>query len=391
MRRLLTATLTGLGLLLAACGAPVDEPIDDPVPGEEASEDPSIDRSDDDVADDTDEVTLGAQLELGATCENPQDGYRIDYPTAWHVNDGEVTDPCRVLDVERPDVDPHTVLPLASSVLLLVEDRDLDEMRDLIAADPATDIDELVEDEIDGRTALRVDGTATGEAYLDAGVEVHRTYVEFDGRTLIARASQLGEPELEIRREVIADMLATLQPIERERQDTTPEQEGSTHDEHTTSDEAAEDDLAIIAEAGREARSGGDGRADLIDVRIGHHGDFARLTLEFEDVVPSYEVAPADGPILAFPSGEDLELSGEHYLEVATSGTRVDLTGTEAVETYDGPLRLDGPGSPVVEVAMAGDHHGQMTWVLGLDEAAHFAVGDLEDPARIVIDIVDAR
>lgn len=184
MRTLRISILAGLGLLVAACGAPIDEPADDPVTGEEGPED----RSDDEA----NGTTQGAQVDLGLTCENPQDGYRIDHPTGWHVNDGEVTAPCRVFDVEPPTIEPDTVLPLASSGLLTVEDHDLDAMRDLIAADPATDVDEL-----------------------------------------------------DVRREIIADMLATLQPIEREQEDATHD-EGTTED--TTSDAAAEDPARIVVD-----------------------------------------------------------------------------------------------------------------------------------------------
>lgn len=372
MRSALITTVTGLGLLLVACGQPADTGADDPATTE-GSADPG-----------TQEQGAAADPhvdpELGAACENPRDGYRISYPTGWQVNDGAVTDPCQVFDVTPPQVEPDTVLPLVSSVLLISEPRDLEAMRDLIVDDPATDVEELREDEIAGRAALRVDGTATGEAYLDAGVEVHRTYLALDGRTLIAQASDLGEPDLEIRREIIAAMLRTIEPIEQEQQDREGDADAPSRD-------TDEDRVAMIADAGREARGGGDGRADLVDVRVGHHDDFARLTLEFDQAVPTFEVAPTEGPLMAFPSGEDLELSGDHYLEVVTSGTRVDLTGDEPVETYDGPLRIEGPGAPMVEVAMAGDHHGEMTWVIGMDEPADFAVAELQDPARIVIDV----
>lgn len=384
---------------LLACGRTSDTPSDAPARGE------------DPTADGPQEDPTGADgqrdrtLELGASCENPQDGYRIGYPTSWHANDGEVTEPCRVFDVAPPEVAPNTVLPLASSVLLLVEPWDLARMRELIDDDPATDVGGLVDTEIGGRAAVRVDGHATGETYLDAGIEVHRTYVDLGGRTLVAQASELGEPDPEVRREVITAMLRTLEAIERSAPDTAGDDEVASEDgAESRSEEPAEDGaearaeerVAMVAHAGREPRSGGDGRdpltdgrAYLVDVRGGHHDGFARLTLGFDEAAPTYEVAPTDGPILAFPSGEGLGLVGSHYLEVVTSGTRVDLTGDEPVETYDGPSRIEGPGAPIVEVAMSGDHHGEMTWVIGMDGSAPFAVAELEDPARLVIDVVD--
>ena len=396
MRIRLTALLAGLGLIVAACGGPAGEPAGSPT-GDDQS---AMDAQPDDAADDAsgtaeaqpegsdDELPSGSELD--ARCENPHDGYRIAHPADWHTNTGEVSAPCRVFDLEPPQVEPRTVLPLASALLVTIDDRDLVEVRDGLYDDPATDVHDVVETEIAGRDVLRVDGTATGEAYLDQGVEVHRSYVSFDDRTVTLSANDLGDPDLETRRAVIADMAATLEPVERTDagdpgQDTSA---GDDQQDATTGDDGQD---APIDEPARQTRSGGDGRGDLVDVRLGRHDGFTRFVLEFEESVPAYEVAPTDGAVTAFPSGEDLDLAGEHVLEIVTSGTRVDLTGDEAVETYDGPLRLEGDGDPVAEAAMAGDHHGEMTWVLGLDHPADFAVASLEDPGRIVVDVVAER
>ena len=385
MRTLLTTTLAGIGLVLAACGVQVEDPNGGSASGERIEETASS-TDDEGVADEPDDGSTevaAADLELGDHCENPVDGHRIAYPASWHANDGEVTAACTVFDVAVPEIYANTVLPLASAVLVMVEDRDLDETREVIAEDPAMDVDGFEETEIEGRAALRVDGTATGEAYLDEGIEVHRTYVAFEGRTLVAAANELGDVDLDVRRELIVDMLATLEPVATDggEDETTDRDEG-------TSDAGEDAEAAMIGEASRQARSGGDGRGYLVDVRTGDHDGFTRVTFEFDEELPAYEVVPIDEPIVAFPSGEDIEVAGEDHLEVVTSGTRVDLSGEEAVETYEGPLHLEVDGAQVVEVAMIGDHHGEMTWVLGLSEEADFADVDLEDPARIVIDVV---
>ena len=415
MRTVLTATLLTLGLLLAACGDP-DAPQEPTETGAERPDGSSEDAassagaggSTDDAGDaaggstdggsEDEDATSGEDLaagtsgadgaaafDLAASCENAADGYRIAYPDRWYANDGEITAPCRVFDVQPPQVEPNTVLPLTSSVLLLVEERDLDATHERILDDPATDVEQVEETEIAGRSALRVDGTATGEAYLREDTEVHRTYVAFEGRTLTAQAAELGDPELSIRRDVIHDMLATLEPV--------TDDDGGDHRDGSDTDDGSDGDRAspLIGDPGRETRTGGDGRGYLTDVRLGDHGGFVRVTLEFEDSVPAYEVAPTDGPIRAYPSDEDLEVDAEAYLEIVTEGTRVDLTDDGAVETYDGPLRLDGPADPVEEVVMSGDHHGVMTWVLGLSDDAEVAVDHLDDPARIVVDVVDDR
>lgn len=398
MRTLLIITVATVGLLVAACGTPAAAP-DDPAGQPATDEQPDGDGADDQdgratddqdgrAADDT------AALDLGDHCENPEAGYRIRYPEAWHTNDGQVTAPCQAFDVEVPQIEPATVMPLASSALITVADRRFDEMPTLIEDDLATDVHDVVETEIGGRRALRVDGTATGETYLGEGVEVHRTYVAFGDRTLVASINDLGEPDLELRREVLADMLATLEVIDRSDEgadgtDGNDSADGTDDPSEDPSEGSGEDATPLVADASQEPRSGGDGSGYLVDVRLGHHDGFTRLVLEFESSVPEFEVAQTDGPIRAHPSGKDLDLGGDAYLEVVTSGTSVDLTGDEATRTYDGPDRLDGEGDPVVEVAMAGDHHGMMSWVLGLSEETDFAVAELEDPARIVIDVID--
>ena len=382
MRTLYTATVAAMGLLVAACGTP-EQPAEAPTDELPGAEQPTDDDADGEAA------GPEARLDLGDHCENPEDGYRIRYPEAWQANDGQVTAPCRAFDVAVPDIQPDTVLPLASSALITVEDRGFDEMRALIQDDPATEVHDVAETEFDGRAALRVDGAATGEAYLDEGVEVHRTYVALGERTLIASSNELGEPDLDVRRDLIADMLATLEPIDRRddaRDDTTDSTDDATDGASTDTDEGT----PLIGEASQEPRSGGEGSGYLVDARVGHHDGFSRLTLEFEESVPEYEVAPTDGPILAHPSGEDLELGGETYLEIVTTGTSVDLTGDEATRTYGGPDRFDGDGAPIVEVAISGDHHGVMSWVIGLSGEVDFAVADIEDPARIVVDVIDA-
>jgi hypothetical protein len=36
---------------------------------------------------------------------------------------------------------------------------------------------------------------------------------------------------------------------------------------------------------------------------------------------------------------------------------------------------------------MTGDHHGLLTWVVGLEQEAPFAVDFLHDPQRLVLDV----
>jgi hypothetical protein len=76
-------------------------------------------------------------------------------------------------------------------------------------------------------------------------------------------------------------------------------------------------------------------------------------------------------------------------LEVALSRTTgVDVTGPEPDQIYTGPDRFTVDDLDVVEeIAIVTDQHGAMSWVLGTTSEAPFAVGLLDEPFRLVIDI----
>jgi hypothetical protein len=133
--------------------------------------------------------------------------------------------------------------------------------------------------------------------------------------------------------------------------------------------------------------------AALVDVRVGSHDGFDRIVLEFEgDQAPSYRVTYVDPPIREDGSGHEVDIDGRAFLELRLSPAGgVDLSGPEPVETYDGPDRFTPEGTAVLsELVRTGDFEANLAWVAGLQGRAPFAVGVLESPIRLVVDVVSA-
>src|SRR5690606_21358777 len=48
--------------------------------------------------------TVEAVPALTNSCVNPREGYSVSYPAGWHVNPGDVLDPCSLFDPDPIDV-----------------------------------------------------------------------------------------------------------------------------------------------------------------------------------------------------------------------------------------------------------------------------------------------
>jgi hypothetical protein len=139
--------------------------------------------------------------------------------------------------------------------------------------------------------------------------------------------------------------------------------------------------------------SAGSTRAYLKDVRVAGHEGFDRVTFEFEDAAPGYEVAVAQRPVTEDGSGDPVEVEGVGLVQVRfenAAGARME--GERVVEVYRGPKRVPGGSAELVEeVVDVGDFEGVVTWVIGLRETITAArVTVLSEPHRVVVDIPTA-
>ena len=132
-----------------------------------------------------------------------------------------------------------------------------------------------------------------------------------------------------------------------------------------------------------EAEPEGEGPLDVVDVRIGVHDGFDRVTFESEgDGQLGWFVLYQEDPV-SDGRGDPIAFQGEIALRVVLYF--VDMP----VDTEPLALGVAGPeGSIVNEVVDDLIFEGNHTFVIGLDEQVPYRIARLEDPNRVVIDLV---
>lgn len=129
----------------------------------------------------------------------------------------------------------------------------------------------------------------------------------------------------------------------------------------------------------------------LVEIRVARHDGFERIVFEFEgDDPPGYRVGYLEPPVREDFSGNPVELAGGAFLEVrVVPGAGFDPMSDDARQTYTGPLRFSPDGTELIEeLVRIGDFEAHLTWVVGLSGRVPFAVETLEDPIRLVVDVV---
>jgi hypothetical protein len=135
------------------------------------------------------------------------------------------------------------------------------------------------------------------------------------------------------------------------------------------------------------------GHGFLTDVRVGRHEGFDRVVFEFDgELPPAYSVQFVELPVRYDPSAEVVELDGAAALLVDVRATSVDYSDPGQPRDTYGPSRIEPPEAGVVmELVRTGDFEGLLEWAVGLPSQAPFAVAQLRDPSRIVVDIDHVR
>lgn len=321
---------------------------------------------DDDTPDDD-----GEQRELTQGCVNETDGYEIAYPQGWHANDGEVTEPCRyfhpqpfALGSDHDDDAPSDQAVAVHAPHGWSFGDYVDEVAD--DAQGAREIDNVERFTTNGREAVQVE-SQLAEPTEHAGLRMTTTVIDA-GRPIVVSTND-GVAEIGYHDGVAVHerMVEALRILPRDEDDDGSFSGG------TEPVEAEQD--------------GDDGIAALTDVRMATHETFDRIVFEFADgVLPGYRIAYADPPFHHDPSGQEIDVDGESFLDVALQPASGRDAEGEAV--YEGPDRVEGGTSAVTETVLTGDQHGGMGWIIGrAGSEAPFRVQTLDDPARLVVDI----
>ena len=129
----------------------------------------------------------------------------------------------------------------------------------------------------------------------------------------------------------------------------------------------------------------------LTDVRAARHEGYDRIVFAFRNALPGYDVRYVERPVVEDGSGEKVAVKGGAVLRIRMEpALDADLTKEGAPATYTGPKRFSPDTAVVAELARTGGFEAVLTWVAGLDEKRPFRVTRLEQPARIVIDVVSS-
>lgn len=126
-------------------------------------------------------------------------------------------------------------------------------------------------------------------------------------------------------------------------------------------------------------------RAQITDVRVGSHAGYDRVVIEFDEGIPPYTLDEATPPLLADPSGMEMDVEGLAFWSlVLQGGTRLNMDGSLS---YDGRTDFTPDFPALAELVEAGDFEAVSSWYIGLDDTTCARVLTLADPARLVIDI----
>lgn len=362
-RRAQLTTLAGLVGLLAACGS-----------GPESTTETG-------GGDGTDRRPPGDGL---ARCQSPE-GFSVGYPGGWEVNEAAEGVPrCSRFDPERFELALGTderVAAIAASVEQVPYGD--------VSIPRGAEAGNREEATIDGRPAKRLSYEVGGSSLYPPGTPVTVYAVDLsegdaaEPRTLIL--DTVGLDGFAYERNVgVLDRMARSTEV---RADPGP-QPGAGSDANGIEPIGPPREGPV--EAG-EFPAGGR-TVPLEDVRAAGHGSFDRVVWEFAGGErPSYRVAYADPPVREAGSGDAVDLRGDAFLEVRLSpASGVDLSGSEPRRSYSGPARIAPDGASLVtEVVRTGDFEAQLAWVVGVDRRRAFAVAMLEEPTRLVVDILE--
>ncbi|MGH2572353.1 MAG: AMIN-like domain-containing (lipo)protein [Actinomycetota bacterium] len=134
--------------------------------------------------------------------------------------------------------------------------------------------------------------------------------------------------------------------------------------------------------------------ASLVDVRVGTHDGYDRVTFEFAPPnddryfgLPLYEVKSVTPPIRQDGSGDPVEVDGESFAGIAFRGASGwDFSGEDVEITYDGPKEFRPGFEALKEAEQTGDYEAILSWAFGLKQESCWTVHVLQAPLRVAID-----
>ncbi|MBY5163719.1 AMIN-like domain-containing (lipo)protein [Salsipaludibacter albus] len=152
---------------------------------------------------------------------------------------------------------------------------------------------------------------------------------------------------------------------------------------------SAAQDVALLSGDGTtepsQAESVGDDLKTVVDVEAERFDGFDRVTFTYAgDGQPGWFVLYEDEP-MSDGSGLPIDVDGDVGLRVVLTGIALppDATAVTFEDDVAGP-----DGGIVNEVVNDGIFEGHHTFVIGLDDEVPYRIGVVDDPSRVVVELV---
>ena len=126
-------------------------------------------------------------------------------------------------------------------------------------------------------------------------------------------------------------------------------------------------------------------RLAVVGVRVGAHEGFDRVVVDLEgDGDPGWFVDYTSTPMQE-TVGQPLQVAGNFFLNINVDGT---VYPFELGKDNNVPVTMAGDTGNVIDVISAGTYEGRSQIVVGLRSELPYSVQVLENPKRVVVDIV---
>jgi hypothetical protein len=125
------------------------------------------------------------------------------------------------------------------------------------------------------------------------------------------------------------------------------------------------------------------------DIRVGQHANFDRVVFEFDGAtLPGYHVEYVDRPIRECGTGDTLPVAGDGWLRVRFQPARAHEFFGETARGTVGDRNRTVQMGVVRQLTVTCDFEAQVEWVVGVASPNRYEIREMEDPARLVIDVL---
>ncbi len=123
----------------------------------------------------------------------------------------------------------------------------------------------------------------------------------------------------------------------------------------------------------------------VVAIRTAHHPGFDRVVFDLQGQLPGAESVRYVDRVIADGSGDPVPVAGRAFLLVRFEEAQAH-TDAGAPTIARRPV-LAGGLTTIREIALAGDYEGYVTVAIGVSDKAAFRVIELNNPARVVVDV----